>query len=97
MSTSLTPFDAGPCLAAIAAGLRALDGQAPADGPFRLTSVVNRISGPAQPTGPDVWELRFKPQRLIPLDAELEVGAGGELRLLIDMAAPTSVLIQRDD
>ena len=42
--------------------------------------------GTRPPSGPTVWELTFKPTRLIPEDASGPVGAGGEWIVRVDLA-----------
>jgi hypothetical protein len=34
---------------------------------------------------PDMWRLTFKMRRLIPFDRTREVGAGGEVSVLVDL------------
>lgn len=85
-SDSTPQLDAQDCLDAIAAGMRALAAQLPDDGPFKLIGVTNLLKGASQPSGPSVWELTFKPARLIPPSTAAEVGAGGELFVRIDLA-----------
>jgi len=82
---SLARLDARECLDAIEQGLRALAGQR-LEEPFKLVGVINLLKGFSPPSGPTVWQLTFKPERLIPPDATGLVGAGGELIVRIDLA-----------
>jgi hypothetical protein len=75
---STSELDTKDCLDAIALAVRSLVGQVPNDGPFKLISATNLLKGATPPSGRTVWELAFKPNRLIPQD-ESEIGAGGEL------------------
>lgn len=89
-SPTAAAADAGDCLAAIALGLRAIEEQSPGGGPFRLTGANNLLKG----AGAQVWELRFKPLRLLPIDAAGEIGAGGEIKVRVDLndaAAPPRI------
>jgi hypothetical protein len=79
-------LDTSACLEAIATAVRVLGPQVPNDEPFTLVSVVNLAKGAAPPAGPTVWELTFKPARLLPEDPLAEVGAGGEWIVRIDLA-----------
>ena len=79
-------LDTKDCLDAIALSVRALAGRVPDDGPFKLVGATNLLKGHAPPSGVTVWELTFKPSRLIPQDPAGAVGAGGELIVRIDLA-----------
>ena len=57
-------------------------------------AVTNVLKG----GGPSIWELLFKPVRLMPTDDRPEIGAGGEWRVRIDLAQPGEALhITRED
>lgn len=94
------PDDAAPsttdCLAAIAAGVEAMRSRDRAREPFRLVAAINRTTGPG--AGPQVWELRFKAERLIPASPTDEVGAGGEVSVRVDLGSPgQAALVTHDD
>ena len=100
MSNSLPGgYDTSACMDAIGLALRALEDHDFSDGPFRLVSAVNLLKGHAPPAGPFIWELRFKPLRLIPGSDETEVGAGGDVVVRINLASQASdaVRVSRDD
>lgn len=87
IDTSSNPkLDASDCLQAIALAMKVLEPLAPQDGPFKLIGVTNLVKGSRPPSGPMVWELTFKPTRLLPDDPSKEVGAGGEWFARIDLA-----------
>ena len=91
---SLARLDARECLDAIEQGLLALAGERLGE-PFKLVGAINLLKGFSPPSGPTVWQLTFKPERLIPPDAMGLVGAGGELIVRIDLARadnPVSVV-----
>src|SRR5262249_18731443 len=88
MSSSAEPIpqlDTSDCLEAIAVGVQVLAAHMPGDGPFKLIGVMNLLKGFGPPSGPSVWELTFKPARLLPQSPAAEVGAGGELFVRIDL------------
>lgn len=90
-------IDGADCLAAIALGTRLFVRAAPDAEPFRLVAIANMLNG-APPIGPAIWELRFKPARLMPADDKTEAGAGGEWRISIDLANPDAAIrIVRED
>ncbi|WP_395715198.1 hypothetical protein [Reyranella sp.] len=96
MASSETPtrLHAEECLEAIERALRVLAGKT-LEEPFRLVGAINLLKGFSPPSGPTVWQLTFKPERLIPSDATGIVGAGGELIVRIDLARadnPVSVV-----
>lgn len=96
MASSETPtrLNAEECLEAIERALRVLAGKT-LEEPFRLVGAINLLKGFSPPSGPTVWQLTFKPERLIPSDATGIVGAGGELIVRIDLARadnPVSVV-----
>lgn len=87
-------LNAKECLDAIEQGLRALAGER-LEEPFKLVGAINLLKGFPPPSGPTIWQLTFKPERLIPSDATGIVGAGGELIVRIDLARadnPVSVV-----
>jgi len=74
------------CKKAIKIAVQVLKAKFPREDSFKLISVTNLLKGVAPPIGPTIWEVIFKPVRLIPRSASQEVGAGGELMLRIDVA-----------
>lgn len=86
--TSVRPasaLDTSACMRSIALGLEVLGAHVPDDGPFKLVGVVNLLKAAAPPSGATVWELTFKPVRLLPDDPSDDVGAGGEWIVRIDL------------
>lgn len=59
---------------------------APTD--YHLVSVQNGVSSSAGAIyNPNLWRLTFKPQELVPSTASVEMGAGGELFIEVDLAS----------
>jgi len=80
-------LNAGECTRTIALALDVLGPLVPDDGPFKLVGVVNLLKAAAPPSGPNVWELTFKPVRLLPDDPSADVGAGSEWIVRIDLGS----------
>lgn len=72
------------CEEAIRLGIEFLAGNEIEPALYKLIAAENLITG-GRFIGPHAWRLTFKLRRLIPDSADVEIGAGGEVFIEVDM------------
>lgn len=91
-SRGVSPYPAIDCQAAMSLGIALLTTRNMNPTQYKLVLAENVIKGPAY-TGPHTWRLTFKLKRLIPETSEVEVGAGGELFVEVDLSTQKAKLL----
>lgn len=85
------------CSAAIKSGLQALTEANIEGGPYKLVAVESLLKGAVPESDPNVWRLTFKAHRLIPPEAGIEIGAGGEIFIEVNLKSGQARLTGRGD
>lgn len=64
---------------------------------FKLIAAENAVRKGPGFAGPAVWRLTYKPRRLVPQDADAEVGAGGEILIEVNLDGEVATMLGRGE